>query len=482
MKQKNLPAFTLIELIVVVTILGILATIGYLSILWYAQNARNSSRVSDIRTIQKALGLFITQNSQYPLPDNQEIISFSGATAWTQGIFWIGTLRQLERISNVPQDPIFWAPYSYSVSADRTRYQLGSVVEGEISWIIPGVPQSYAISSDNLYSYIIGDFITEDIKISLGNECKLITSPSILLSDIPAWWSLSNGWTYNYSYTNSSHIPQSYSGSIELNTPSSGFQILSVLDSCEINTLWELVLYIAKLSTAYQQLATLWKYENLIYNSNTLAFKLQTIASLEINNITVADAVIQELNSPLPEIVFVDTFDDTNGVLIGSHSPNTPLASWSLIAGWNAGAYSISGNTLVKNDSSNSLIYPTVFPTMSSADYNVAFDIENFWGGDISIYLRYTDANNYYKIDISAAWYLITRRLAGVDVILQNINDPISIGSTVLFDINSNTLTFLVNGVEKESIVGSGINSIGLPLIVLQNSGASVDNYTFTYK
>jgi hypothetical protein len=67
-------------------------------------------------------------------------------------------------------------------------------------------------------------------------------------------------------------------------------------------------------------------------------------------------------------------------------------------------------------------------------------------------------------------------------VILQNINDPISIGSTVLFDINSNTLTFLVNGVEKESIVGSGINSIGLPLIVLQNSGASVDNYTFTYK
>ena len=85
--KKLREGFTLIELIVVVTILGILATIGYLSMLLYAQSARNSSRVSDIRTIQKALGLFITQNSHYPLPDNQEIISFSGSTAWTQGIF-----------------------------------------------------------------------------------------------------------------------------------------------------------------------------------------------------------------------------------------------------------------------------------------------------------------------------------------------------------------------------------------------------------
>jgi len=50
MKNTN-KGFTLVELIVVITILAILGTIAFISLQGYSQDARNSKVVSDIRTI-----------------------------------------------------------------------------------------------------------------------------------------------------------------------------------------------------------------------------------------------------------------------------------------------------------------------------------------------------------------------------------------------------------------------------------------------
>jgi prepilin-type N-terminal cleavage/methylation domain-containing protein len=50
-------AFTLVELIVVITILAILGTIAFISLQGYSADARNSKRTSDLGNIQSAISL-----------------------------------------------------------------------------------------------------------------------------------------------------------------------------------------------------------------------------------------------------------------------------------------------------------------------------------------------------------------------------------------------------------------------------------------
>ena len=52
-KQKY--AFTLVELIVVITILAILWTIAFISLQWYSKDARDSIRISDVSNMKTSL-------------------------------------------------------------------------------------------------------------------------------------------------------------------------------------------------------------------------------------------------------------------------------------------------------------------------------------------------------------------------------------------------------------------------------------------
>lgn len=54
---KNKGGFTLIELIVVITILAILGTIAFISLQGYSWDARNSKRLSDLASITSAINL-----------------------------------------------------------------------------------------------------------------------------------------------------------------------------------------------------------------------------------------------------------------------------------------------------------------------------------------------------------------------------------------------------------------------------------------
>jgi len=60
--------FTLIELLVVIAIIGILASIVLVSLNNARQSARDTKRISDMRSTALALELYYADNGNYPLP------------------------------------------------------------------------------------------------------------------------------------------------------------------------------------------------------------------------------------------------------------------------------------------------------------------------------------------------------------------------------------------------------------------------------
>ena len=66
-KKQNKLAFTFIELLIVIAIIGILASFSAVSLQGARGRARDAKRVSDISQIQIALELYFNDYSEYPV-------------------------------------------------------------------------------------------------------------------------------------------------------------------------------------------------------------------------------------------------------------------------------------------------------------------------------------------------------------------------------------------------------------------------------
>jgi prepilin-type N-terminal cleavage/methylation domain-containing protein len=83
--SRKFKGFTLVELIVVITILAILGTIGFLAIGGYSSKARDSARIGDLAQVSKSLDLSQVVSGSYPVPDNSFPVTYSGGVIWNQG-------------------------------------------------------------------------------------------------------------------------------------------------------------------------------------------------------------------------------------------------------------------------------------------------------------------------------------------------------------------------------------------------------------
>ena len=129
-KQKQ--AFTLVELIVVITILAILWTIAFISLQWYSKDARDSIRISDVSNMKTSLELFHLDAGKYPLPDDNQIVDYGTETLWYQWDFLSTVISSLSRsISEVPTDPLTEKKYIFSVANNKNEFEILSLLEGD---------------------------------------------------------------------------------------------------------------------------------------------------------------------------------------------------------------------------------------------------------------------------------------------------------------------------------------------------------------
>lgn len=107
--------FTLIELIVVISLIAILSTtlIVIINPKFQIQRANDSKRKTDIKQIQAALELYRADNGSYPVPggDYQSDTSSSSCSG-NGGIIHGSTVY----MSNIPCDPLKTDEYAYSLS------------------------------------------------------------------------------------------------------------------------------------------------------------------------------------------------------------------------------------------------------------------------------------------------------------------------------------------------------------------------------
>lgn len=72
--------FTLVELLIVIAILGILASLGISNFQTARLKARDAKRKSDLQTIAKSLEAYVNDHNAFPLSDDGEIICESPDT------------------------------------------------------------------------------------------------------------------------------------------------------------------------------------------------------------------------------------------------------------------------------------------------------------------------------------------------------------------------------------------------------------------
>lgn len=128
--------FTLIEILVVVTIIGILASITLLGLGPARRSAQDARRVADIRNIQSVLEVYFNKNGEYPLCTALDLAGAQTCYSSTlRSSLTIGTTGVLPSGTTLPNEPVGSAK-RYAYASDGDIYYLGAVMD-------IGTPQGY---------------------------------------------------------------------------------------------------------------------------------------------------------------------------------------------------------------------------------------------------------------------------------------------------------------------------------------------------
>ncbi len=190
-------AFTLVELIVVITILAVLSTIWFVSYSWYLAWTRDTNRISQLKSISDWLHLFST-NHTLPSPDDNIDVKANSEVIATQWYAWKNTLETITYSTSGldPKDKIY---FSYYLTRDKKYFQLMTFLEEEDSlqtaWIFNNTK---AVDYSIRYPAVFWDklwILTDEFNVPVQEIAELKSAKLIDL-----WWT--NSWTIYSAHIN----------------------------------------------------------------------------------------------------------------------------------------------------------------------------------------------------------------------------------------------------------------------------------------
>ena len=129
MAKKNNSWFTLVELLVVIGILSILSTVGFVSMMWYTSTSRDAVRISDLTTINKLLETYKANSWDLPYPENKIDIKSNGKTIQYQWDMSENILSSALNMYDGGYDPGTGLAYTYVIDSRRKKYQILAFLE-----------------------------------------------------------------------------------------------------------------------------------------------------------------------------------------------------------------------------------------------------------------------------------------------------------------------------------------------------------------
>jgi prepilin-type N-terminal cleavage/methylation domain-containing protein len=126
--RRGRLGFTLIEILIVVAIIAILASIVIVGLGPAQQSGRDARRISDLQSIQNGLELYYQKCGYYPGGTVASGAQCTGFTAVSFGDMSTALINSGLGITNVPDDPTGGKHYQYA-STDGTNYTLEATLE-----------------------------------------------------------------------------------------------------------------------------------------------------------------------------------------------------------------------------------------------------------------------------------------------------------------------------------------------------------------
>ncbi len=332
---RRIPsAFTLAELIVVITILVILWTIAFISLGWYSLSARDSTRISDITNLRKTLELSAIKTGFYPTPTNGSGITFSWGLVWNEWSIGDSVINYLNsagfKLSKKSTDPKYQnTEYAYSLLNNGKEYQVGAIVEDNAT-AYDSIITPVNASNDVLSAYIGGNYNGLIAKAQTGTTTYYLNIPSIILQDISTTSAkeLTNQATQsgNLVLHKKSNLPHTYPITGMSLSPSVTFTAMS--NSNQLTNGSGIVAY-SMTGSSLDSTGVTTMMTNLYNIYNTSNLKWDTTSANQINAFiagwTWASALVSVFNSAISKSVGWSVVSNDWGAW-GGYSPGQPYS------------------------------------------------------------------------------------------------------------------------------------------------------------
>ena len=179
-----LKAFTLLELLVTITILAILFTVAFMSVTGFLKKSRDVSRFENLNRMNFWIELFVLEKGFYPEPDNAADITYSWSMLlWSQWTFWDDVTRLIWKLSNKPVDLVSNNDFAYSLANDKKQYELWSVLESSEIMFQDMTSETYAKSKIDVRSMVVWNYNWISLTTSSGWTIYILWLPTILSYD-----------------------------------------------------------------------------------------------------------------------------------------------------------------------------------------------------------------------------------------------------------------------------------------------------------